>query len=85
MNHSEMTKHIRGRVKAAGIKARVYKDSACGSDYIVVCAPAADVVFSDDEQKQIALIGHCNNLTYVRNMPIVLDETTHPQYFNFYM
>lgn len=85
MNHSEMTRHIRSRVKAAGIKARVYKDSSCGSDCIVVCVPNADARFSDDEQKQIALIAHCNSLTYVRNMPILLDATTHPIDFRFYM
>jgi hypothetical protein len=85
MNHSEMTKHIRGRVKAAGIKARVYKDVSCGSEVIVVAVPNAETTFSDDEQYEIALIGLCNNLSYVRNTPILPYAFTKPQQFNFYL
>ena len=49
MNHKEMTAHIRSRIKAAGIKARVRMMSGG----IQVYTPKYGVEFSEEEQRTI--------------------------------
>jgi len=81
LNLVEMTAHIRRRIKAAGIKARVRKlDDGC----IQVFAPEYGVTFSDDQQREIRHIADCNRLTLVRGLPIVVEQMTNPETFNFY-
>lgn len=78
----EMAKHIRKRIKAAGIKARVRKfdDNGC----IQVNAPVYGVEFTEDEQREIRHIAKCNRLTLVRGLPIDVEQMTNPEAFNFY-
>lgn len=85
MNHRELTQHIRGRIKAAGIKARVNMDVCCGSKKIIVYVTEPRAVFTDEEQRTIRLIAQCNRLTWVRGMQIDIEQMTNPQQFNFYL
>lgn len=70
LNHKEMTAHIRKRVKAAGIKARVRKYDSCGSKWIHVFPVRYDLEFTEDEAREIRLIAHANKLTFARGMEI---------------
>lgn len=63
LNHTEMTKHIRNRLKAQGIKARVRKFTACGVRYVQVFAPAHGATFAAEEMFTIAHVADCNRLT----------------------
>ncbi len=74
MSHLEMTKHIRGRVAAAGIKARVLKTTCCGVRYIKVVVPAADATWTPAEIETIGIIGQVNRLTFARKSPIDLEN-----------
>lgn len=74
--------HIRNRISAAGIKARVR--IAPGGGSLQVLAPAYGVVFSEEDQRQIRLIAKCNRLTWVRGMEINIEQMTNPQSFSFY-
>ena len=68
MSHKELTSHIRNRIKAAGIKARVKMNADCGTKYITVVTPSFDARFTSEEIKTICTIAQCNKLTYVRNI-----------------
>jgi hypothetical protein len=85
MNRKEMTAHIRNRIKIAGIKASVSKYTSCGVGFVRVAVSAADVVFSNDEQRKINIIAQANGMTLVRGLPIIIDQFTNPQEFNFVM
>lgn len=82
LNLVEMTAHIRRRIKAAGIKARVRKFD--DSRTIQVNAPAFGVEFTEDEQREIRHIAVCNRLTWVRGLPIVVEQMTNPSAFDFH-
>ena len=76
LNHSEMTAHIRKRLKVSGIKARVRKSvvsSVFGTGGIQITTPSYDVKFSGEEAREIAFICNCNRLTGVRGDPIDVD------------
>lgn len=62
-DHKSMTKHIRGRLAAAGIKARCSKYESCGTLYIRVLPPTADARFTDEQSTQIKRIAKVNALT----------------------
>ena len=86
MNHLEMTKHIRNRVRAAGIKARVRKYVSCGTRYIQVVIPDAEWRWSAEQIVEIGLIGQANRLTFARRSSIDLDllrQLTGKTVFNF--
>jgi len=70
MTHQEMTKHIRTRIKKAGVKARVIAATSCGSQYIKVVTPSYEARWTEEETFQILLIAEANRLTLVRGMPI---------------
>ena len=84
LNHKEMTANIRKLIKAAGIKALVRKQEGCGSKVIQVNCPSFGVDFTNDEQKIIREIAVRNNLTWVRGMPIDINQNTNPSVFDFY-
>jgi hypothetical protein len=83
MTPKEMTAHIRGRVKQAGIKARVRM--APGGGPIQVFAIAYGVEFTEEEQRTIRIIAKTNRLTLVRGSEIIIDQMTNPDDFHFYM
>ena len=82
MNIKEMTAHIRKRIKHEGIKARVR--IAPGGGCIQVFVPFYGMGFSEDEQRKIKHIAICNKLTWVRQLPIIMDQITNPYDFKFY-
>lgn len=85
MNHKEMTAHIRSRIKAAGIKAKVRMINSCGHEYIQVNTPTFESRFNEDEQRSVRLIAIVNKLTLVRGLPIVLEQMTDANGFEFLM
>jgi hypothetical protein len=78
MTHKEMTKHLRNRLKVAGIKARVAMCDSCGQPIIKVHPVSAEARFSDDEQRTIRHIAECNKLTRARGMEIDVERMTDP-------
>lgn len=80
--NAESAKHIRGRIKQRGIKARVR--IAPGGGCIQVFSVEYGVQFTEEEQREIRLIGKLNGFTWVRGMPIDIEQMTNPFEFNFY-
>ena len=60
------TKHIRGRLKAAGVKAKCRCFVACQTQCIVINPPTYEAEFSHEEQRAILQIADCNGLTLAR-------------------
>jgi len=83
MTQKEMAAHIRGRIKAAGINARVRMIESCGSKYIQVNAPTFDARFTDEQQRTIRTIAKVNHLTMVRGGEIDIERMTNPASFDF--
>lgn len=83
MDHKETTKHLRKRIKVAGIKARVAKYDSCGQAWIRVCVPGPEVRFSEDEQRQIRHIAKCNHLTRACRSEIDVERMTDPMDMHF--
>lgn len=74
MTHKEMTKHIRGRLKAAKIPARVRLFSACGRNCIQVDRIEHDAVWTAEQAKEINLIAKVNKLTKAQGSEIDLSD-----------
>jgi len=70
MDHKHTTKHIRNRLRAQGIKARVSLYAACGSRWIRVVPVAADASWNGEEAQKIAICAKVNGLTYSQGMEI---------------
>ena len=83
MSHKEMTSHIRTRVAASGIKARVMMRNYCGVRGIAVVVPAYEIQFTESEQRGIRLIAKVNGLTRARGMEIDIERMTDPSQVNF--
>lgn len=71
----EMAKHVRGRMKAAGIKARVQMEKGTMglADKIKVIPPTFDARFTEAESRAIVEVALANRFTLIRNMPIDVD------------
>lgn len=82
MDTKEMTAHLRSRIKAAGVKARV---RFWPNGQIQVFAPAYGVQFTEEEQRAVRHIAVCNRLTWIRAQPISVEQMTNPDEFSFYM
>ena len=82
LTHKEMTAHIRKRIKIAGI---VCKTKMAAGGNIIVSVPEYGVEFSEEQQRAIRHIAICNKLTWVRAMPINVDQMTNPYDFSFFM
>ena len=83
LTHKEMTKHIRSRIAASGIAARVKMADFCGQPVIVVCVPAYGIEFTEAQQREIRTIAKVNRLTSARGMEIDVDRMTDPAQVNF--
>lgn len=81
----EMTAHIRVRVKAAGIKARVRISPRRSEPGIQVFPPAHNIEFSEGEQRTIRMIGLANQLTFIRGLPIIIEQMTDPHGMEFFL
>jgi hypothetical protein len=80
---TDLTKHLRNRIKAAGIKALVHKSKS--GNAIHVWVPNYDVDFSEDQQRTIRQIAVVNRLSWVRGLPIDVEQMTNPKNFVFYL
>jgi hypothetical protein len=86
LSHKEMAKHIRNRIKIAGIKARVWmQPNTFGDNVISVATTEYNVEFTNEEQKTIRQIAKSNDLTWVRGLEIDVDLPSDPNQMNFYM
>lgn len=70
MNHREMTKHIRGRLKAAKIPARCRLFTACGISYVSIDRIAHEAAWTSKQAQEICLIASVNALTAARGSAI---------------
>jgi hypothetical protein len=70
MTHAEITKHIRSRIKKAGIKASVRKITICGTPRVSVSVASYNQNFTLDEQKMINRIARVNGATLIRGIEI---------------
>lgn len=84
MTQSEAAKHLRKRIRVAGIQARVRQLPASKTGLQVFPA-AYGVEFSAEEQRQIRIIAQVNQLTLVRGMAIDTERNTDPFGMEFYV
>ena len=73
-SHSEMVKHIRARIKAAGINVSVRKMICCGVRSVAVAGATYEQVFTSDDHAKINLIAKSNGLTLSRGVEIEIDK-----------
>lgn len=87
MEHKEMTKHLRYRLRKAGVPCRVRMNDYCGVRVIQVITPAYDERWTPEQLRQIGLIARVNKLTLQRGMPIyedaVIAQLTEATQFDF--
>ena len=86
MTHKEMTAHIRNRLKAQRIPARVRLYTACGTRYIQVNTVAYEARWSDEERRAIAICADVNGLTGAQGGkidPELEAQLSHRQAFDF--
>lgn len=85
LSHKEMTAHIRRRIKAYGIKANVRMQDCCGGAKVIqVNTPEYGLEFTEEQQRSIRHIASVNRLTWVKGLPIDVEQMTNPFDFNFY-
>lgn len=73
--HKEMVSHIRKRLRANSINARVRGMVICGNKVIQVIAPKHGYEWSTEELRKLRLVATVNKLTFSHNMPIHAEET----------
>ena len=83
LSHKEMTAHVRNRIKAAGIQARVKMVESCGVRWVYVDGATYEARFNEVQQREIKIIAQVNGLRFARGMAIDLDQMTNPQEFRF--
>jgi len=74
VNHREMTKHIRNRIKAANIPARVRLYTACGRRCIQVFQAEYGKSWTREQAREINVIGDVNGLTHAQGSKIDLSH-----------
>jgi len=80
---NELTKHIRRRIKASGIRALCRHTKTCGSEFIRIDVPSCGTSFTESEQREIKLIAKVNKLTLAKGMEIDIEQMTNPKQFVF--
>jgi len=81
---NEMVRHIRGRIKHMGIRARVRQ--VPGSKFgIQVFTTGPRIEFTESEQRAIRELAVINGLTAIRGLPIDIERMTDPFGMNFYI
>jgi hypothetical protein len=81
--HKEIVAHIRKRIKAAGISARVTMSDSCGQSVVHVFTTGPDVLFTESEQREIRFIAKCCKLTRAYGAEIDVDRMTDPTGMRF--
>jgi hypothetical protein len=84
MTAKETAAKIRATLKDQGIRARV-RIAPGSKTEVQVYAIAHGVEFSEDHQRAIRTLGVSMGLTWVRGLPIVIEQMTNPFNFNFYL
>lgn len=79
----DMTAHLRTRIAAKGIKARVRMCPAGKS--IQVFPPSFEAEFTHDEQRFIRALAVANKMTLVRGLPIDIERMTDPHGMEFHL
>lgn len=74
MGHKELTKHLRGRLRHAGIPCRVRMEDFCGSAAVSIITPSYDARWTAEQLREMALIAKSNRLTMSRGLPIDMDN-----------
>lgn len=83
MDHKKLTAHIRKRIKASGVEAKVKMLNYCGKQMIAVDVRNATATFSEVEQVTIKLIAQYNSLTFSGGLGTNLHHQTHLKAFMF--
>jgi hypothetical protein len=71
--HKEITKHIRGRLKAHKVPARVKMNDFCGKTVVTIVTPTYDFRWTPEQLREIGICAQVNKLTRAQGMPIDLD------------
>ena len=74
MNHKEMTAHIRNRLKAHKLNARVKMSEACGIKYITVVTKNYGSSWTEQESREIAICAQVNGLTMAQGSEIDIEN-----------
>jgi hypothetical protein len=84
MTATELAKSLRAQLKTAGINARC-RVAPGSRDIGEVFVPQFSMTFTDHEQRSIRTIAVEHGLTWVRGLPINVDQMTNPHDMNFYL
>lgn len=74
--HKEMTKHVRDRLKAHKVPARVKMNDFCGQAVITIVTPSYEYRWTVEQIREIGICAQVNGLTSSRGMPIDLINIT---------
>ncbi|WP_158881947.1 hypothetical protein [Amycolatopsis anabasis] len=80
----EVAATIRAELKRLGIKARC-RVAPGAKDIVQVYVPKFDQEFTEVEQRAIRSLGVELGLTWVRGLPINVEQMTNPHDMNFYL
>lgn len=86
MDHKEMTAHIRKRMKAMKIPARVRMTDICGVEGIQVFVKKYGDKWTDAQRREIAICAKANRLTEARGSeidPDLAEKLTGKDLFEF--
>jgi hypothetical protein len=83
MSHKETAAHIRGKLKAQKIPARVRIYTACGTKYIQISGVKYDSEWTEKESVSIRLCAKANGLKGAQGSEINMNPILNPPSFNF--
>ena len=87
MTFKEITAHIRRRVRAENIPARVRMVESCGTRIVQVFGVTHEARWTPEQLTLIGRIARVNGLTFVRQMPVTEDhcaQMTGRAHFDFF-
>ena len=83
MNHKEAAAHIRGKLKAQKIPARVRIYTACGTKYIQINGIKYDSEWTSAQSMAIRVCAQANGLKGARGSEIDMHPSLNPPSFDF--
>lgn len=87
MTHQELTRHLRKRLKLAGVPCRVRMNEYCGARVVQVITPTHETRWTPGQLRQIGLIASVNHMTMARGLPVhapeVMEQLTGATQFDF--
>lgn len=75
-SHKELANHIRNRLKAHKVPARVKMNDFCGKSVITIVTPSYEYRWSAEQAREIAICVQVNRLTGAQGSPIDIDNLT---------